>query len=91
MFLFLIFLLLRLKKNKNKNDLIIEQGVHRIELVNYDVIIKCTGYSINLDFLHENIRKKVFKDEKQQYLNVWLVFILEFSKLNLYFYLSCLN
>ena len=32
---------------KTKNDLIIEQGVHRIELVNYDVIIKENNNTMN--------------------------------------------
>lgn len=36
----------------------------------YDAIINCTGYSIDLNFLDEEIRKKVFSDERQTILNV---------------------
>jgi hypothetical protein len=37
---------------------------------NFDAIIKCIGYKINLDFLHDDIKNKVFDDENEQTLKV---------------------
>jgi lysine/ornithine N-monooxygenase len=36
----------------------------------FDAIILCTGYQIDLDFLHKDIRDQVFFDEEQTFLNV---------------------
>jgi hypothetical protein len=50
----------------NGSEIEFESG----EKANYDAIIMCTGYEINLDFLHKDIRDLVFYDEKSQFLNV---------------------
>lgn len=36
----------------------------------FDSIIMCTGYKIDLNYLHPDLRKTVFKDSEQSILNV---------------------
>lgn len=36
----------------------------------FDAIILCTGYKIDLGFLHSDIRKLVFENEQAEVLNV---------------------
>lgn len=36
----------------------------------FDAIILCTGYKIDLSFLHSDIRKLVFQDPEETFLNV---------------------
>jgi len=36
----------------------------------FDVIIQSTGYKIDLDFLDESVRRKIFKDKEETILDV---------------------
>ena len=45
----------------NKSSVTFENGVTR----DFDAILMCTGYSVNVDFLLDNIREKVLKPNNQ--------------------------
>jgi hypothetical protein len=36
----------------------------------FDAIVLCTGYKIDLDILHSDIKKEIFEDKEESHLNV---------------------
>ena len=50
----------------NGNEVTFDNG----DRENFDVIIFCTGYKIDLDYFQSDLRKTLFKDKNQMVLDV---------------------
>jgi hypothetical protein len=50
----------------NGNEVTFDNG----DRENFDVIIFCTGYKIDLDYFQSDLRKILFKDKNQAVLDV---------------------
>lgn len=63
------------------------------EKESFDSIIMCTGYKIGLSMLHPDLKKLVFKDNKESILNVKPNFTTVYKAfllcLKLFFFYSC--
>lgn len=54
------------KKAINGNEILFENG----DRDEFDTIILCTGYKIDLGYLHQELQDIVFKDKEKTVLNV---------------------
>jgi len=63
-------------KQISGNEVIFDNG----EKAYFDAIILCTGYKIDLDILHSNIKKEIFIDKEESQLNVTSVIYIFVSR-----------